>query len=57
MPDDLPLILNRLDAALDRIEAATEETHVARERHDRLRSEVAHAIADLDELVEGPTNG
>ncbi len=57
MPDDLPRILDRLDAALDRIEATEAETRFARERHDRLRSEVAQVVTELDDLVETPTDG
>ena len=58
---DLPLALDRLEAALDRVAAAEralppKDRDLAR-RHTRLRDEVARAIASLDGLVEEAEGG
>lgn len=56
MDDQATPALNRIDAAIARIERAAATTRTDRDalsrRHDQLRAEIAEAIASLDAVID-----
>jgi hypothetical protein len=48
-------VVERIEAALSRVEKASRDAAGLRERHDGLKASVARSIEDIDRLLSGAT--
>ena len=55
--DQNPIVqaVERIEAALSRVEKASRDAAGLRERHDGLKASVARSIEDIDRLLSGAT--
>jgi hypothetical protein len=53
--EEAPIVqtVERIEAALARLEAASRDTAGLRVRHERLKASVSRSLEDLDKLIAG----